>query len=470
MYKRNGGVKMIYDFIELNKSKGSPLYLQLYTTIKKSIENGNLSYDSKLPSIRKLSEDLSLSRTTIENAYNQLCAEGYIRNVPQKGYYVQATVHKIAPDKSTIGKIGLQDTFKAPIKYDFTGKSVDIDNINLKIWKRYIRNVLNCEYLITAYGHPQGEEELRIALSKYSYSVRGVCGKPENIVIGAGTQPLLYLICGLVRDYGDTIAMETVGFNHAQQVFEDCGLSIVKIDSDDNGITPQSLKDSGARILLVNPSGNLTTGKTLKMNRRMDIIKWANENNGIIIEDDYNGELRYSTHPIPAMQGYSNDRVIYMGSFSKLLLPSVRISYMTLPQNLVDKYKINMSRYNQTASKIEQLALARYIKDGSLEKHLRKLRKIYSEKSVIMSNTLKKQFGDSADIYLLETSLAFNIVLNKKTDINHLYNKLVQQGIKIIKNKSKENSFDLSFSGIPVQNISTAITIIKNTVDTINRV
>ena len=170
------------------------------------------------------------------------------------------------------------------------------------------------------------------------------------------------------------------------------------------------------------------------------------------------------------MQGYSNDRVIYMGSFSKLLLPSVRISYMTLPQNLVDKYKINMSRYNQTASKIEQLALARYIKDGSLEKHLRKLRKIYSEKSVIMSNTLKKQFGDSADIYLLETSLAFNIVLNKKTDINHLYNKLVQQGIKIIKNKSKENSFDLSFSGIPVQNISTAITIIKNTVDTINRV
>lgn len=461
---------MIYDFIRLRKGSGCPLYLQLYGSIKENIENGNISNHSKLPSIRKFSEDLSISRTTVENAYNQLCAEGYINNVPQKGYYVQASVYKPQKDIAAAGEKKPENNADFSLKYDFTGKSVDIGNINLKLWKKYIRNILNCDYLITSYGHPQGEEELRAALSRYSYSVRGVCASKEDIVIGAGTQPLLYLICGLIRGYGDTVAMEGIGFTHAEQVFNDCGLKTVRIESDSDGINPDSLSKSNAKILLINPSGNLYTGKTIKMNRRMELIKWARDNECIIIEDDYNGELRYSTRPIPAMQGYGKENVIYLGSFSKLLLPSVRISYIRLPELLMDKYRSNMSKYNQTASKIEQLALGKYIKDGQLERHLRKLRKLYSEKSQRLENAVKNTFKDDADTFLKETSLLINVTLKYDISMDIFLNELKKQKIAVIVDRSKKNSFDLSFSGIPNDDIEAAVLSIKNTADKINRV
>lgn len=461
---------MIYDFIQPHKNNAAPLYLQIYQSIKENIENGNIAEEVKLPSIRKLAEDLSLSRTTIENAYAQLCAEGYILNVPQKGYYVQSAQYlmknSLAENMGASAPVSKSKIFK----YDFSGKSVDIGTINLKLWKKYMRNILNCEDLITSYGHPQGEPQLRSALSHYSYSVRGVCARENEIVIGAGTQPLLYLICGLIKHYGTTVAMEGTGFSHAKQVFADCGLKTVNIESDRSGIQLKSLKESGARILLVNPSGNLSTGKTIKMDRRLELIAWAKKTNSIIIEDDYNGELRYSTHPIPAMQGYCKDHVIYMGSFSKLLLPSVRLSYMTLPKNLLMQYAQKISKYNQTASKIEQLALGEYIVNGQLERHLRKLRKLYSEKSTHLQNCLKSAFKQEASVFLKETSLAVSVYLKQSINIIELEKELAKQGIKIIVSGGQENQFDLSFSGIPSALIKEAVVKIKNTVDLINRV
>lgn len=454
---------MIYDYINLDRLSKQPLYAQLYSTIKNNIENGNIQKNIKLPSIRKLSEDLKISKTTVENAYSQLCAEGYIINKPQSGYYtVQLLINNL---KTNTDNILDKNRIESNFKYDFTGKSVDIGDISLKLWKKYIRYIINCEYLITSYGHPQGERSLREALSKYSYGVRGVVAGSDDIIIGAGTQPLLYLLCGLLRkNYGSIIAVERYGFTYAEKVFEDCNISIDKIDCDENGIIINSLEKSQARILLINPSGNLQTGNALKVDRRTAILDWAEKNNCIIIEDDYNGELKYSTNPVPAMQGYNKSRIVYLGSFSKLLLPSVRISYMVLPNDLLEIYNNNKHMYNQTASKMEQLALGKYIADGQLERSLRRLRKIYRDKSEYIINVLYNAFGDRVKVSLKETSLCVNVLFSKDTDMLKLKQNLNDKSVNVIFNPYDKYAIDLSFSGVEKDKILQGIEIIKNSV------
>lgn len=457
-------IDMIYDYISLNRNNKTPLYVQLYTNIKNNIENGNLQSHCKLPSIRKLSDDLNISKTTVENAYSQLCAEGYIINKPQSGFYTADLMLKSQIGNNSTEKISKKNNTKI-YRYDFTGRSVDTDDISLKLWKKYIRYIINCDYLITSYGDPQGEPQLRRALSEYSYSVRGVTADSDEIIIGAGTQPLLYLLCGLLREnYGNTIAVENQGFSYAEKVFNDCNFKIEKMDNGTDNIDTDSLENLKAKIFLVNPSGNLQSGKALKVNKRTALLNWAEKNNCIIIEDDYNGELKYSAKPIPAMQGFNKNRVVYIGSFSKLLVPSVRIGYMTLPQQLLNKYIENKIKYNQTASKMEQLALAKYISDGQMERNLRRLRKIYKDKSEFLINLLNKTFGKKIALALKETSLSVSITFSEIKDISVIKDILSNKSVNVIFNETSKNSFDISFSGIKKDKIQEGIDIIYNAV------
>lgn len=453
---------MIYDFIALEKKSGSPLYIQLYNAIKTAIEDGALAHGEKLPSIRRLSKDLSLSKTTIESAYLQLCVEGYIKNEPQRGYFVQAQTSLYREEPHHADNVQNAQQSPRAVKYDLGGRSVAVNEASLRLWRKYIREVLNCEYLINSYGDPQGEPELRRALASYSYGVRGAVAGEQNIVIGAGTQPLLYLICGLLRSYGDTVAVEKNGSRHAMQVFSDCGFRIEKIESDGDGVLPGKLYGSKADFLLINPSGSLKTGRSIQMNRRFELLRWAEEQNGFILEDDYNGELRYNTRPIPALQGHDRERVIYLGSFSKLLLPSVRLGYAVLPQILTQRFRERAAFYNQTASKTEQLALARYISDGQLERHLRRLRGQYAEKSAALLQALKKYMPEDTALKLLETSLAVEVTLGTPLDQSLFYERLLLQGVRILPDTAAVSpSFKLGFSGIPADQIEPAVQIIS---------
>lgn len=455
---------MIYDFLTLKKQADTPLYVQLYSAVKNAIENGALKQGEKLPSIRRLSEDLALSRTTVESAYQQLCIEGYIKSLPQRGFFIQSPPCPNMENTKAQKPVTYPTRFHNIIKYDFSSKSVDVDNSNLKLWRKYVRNVINCDYLITSYGDPQGEPELRRALASYCYGVRGVQGDERNIVIGAGTQSLLYLICGLLHACGSTVAVEADGSAHAMQVFSDCGMHVVTVGSDCDGIVPDALKASGARLLLINPSGSLRTGNHIKMNRRYALLRWAEAHDAYIIEDDYNGELRYKTRPIPALQGYDSRHVIYLGSFSKLLLPSVRIGYAVLPETLSARFFGRAGRYNQTASKAEQLALAKYIRDGQLERHLRRLRKQYQEKILLLCSALQENLPYDINITLLETALIVVVELPFEIDRQTLYHSLLEQGIRIIQGTRRGHSFKLGFSGIPCDKIRPAVEMIAATI------
>ena len=281
---------MIYDFIDLSADSGEPLYKQLYLSIRKAIESNGLTKGDRLVSIRALSQALGISRTTVESAYSQLCAEGYIKNSPRKGYFVQGQIIKIKEkDNLDFSYGGSSDGIQ--VKYDLSSKAVTVDGTGIKLWRKYLKSYLNRDYIISSYGDPQGEFTLRRALSFYSYSVRGVIATDNNIIIGAGTQSLLYIICGLLRPFGCSIAVEKNASRYFVRVFEDCGFNVIEVESDENGICLDKICANEPDFILTNPSGSPKSGGRMNMERRCELIEWAQSKNKYIIEDDYNGEL-----------------------------------------------------------------------------------------------------------------------------------------------------------------------------------
>ena len=457
---------MLYDFLDLDRNNNTPLYEQLYNKIINSINTDKFRKGDKLPSIRRLAEDLNISRTTVETAYEQLCAEGYINNQPKRGFFVEAE-HNTNNDSTVIKRNPADNSaikHQSVIKYDFSSSSIDSQYIDIKFWKRCVKDVLDNHYVISSYGSPQGELALRETLCEYSRNVRGVSANVENILIGAGTQTLLSVLLGICKEagYGKDIAIEKGFFPQGEQIFSDFGFGLSPLQADKNGIILNDTVKS--RIIFVNSSGSNRGSAPIPINKRMEIIRHAENNNAIIIEDDFNGELRYNSKPVPALQGMCSDRVVYIGSFSKLLLPSVRISYMVMPDSLACVYRERCHNYNQTSSKIEQLALAQYIKSGRLERQLRKLRKIYAIKSKLLSDCLNKSFGENSIIEVIETALCVRIKLDSPYSLEELQSRAFGSGIKLGKCREKNGLkyFYLCFSGIETEKIPQAVEYLKN--------
>lgn len=449
---------MTYDYLQLDKNSAVPLYRQLYLCIRGAVESGHLREGSRLPSVRRLAEDLALSCTTVEAAYQQLCVEGYIRSLPQKGFFV-LNARREGPEREPAPPI-FRRTPMPPVRYDFGSDRVDIGDTDIKIWRRNVRAALNRQDVLASYGDHQGEPELREALSAYSYGARGVVARPEQIVIGAGTQPLLSLFCGLTDSEQTSIAMEEPGFRQAEQVFADFGIPVRKLPCDKDGIRMDALEQSGARFVYVSPSNRVGTGSCIPMSRRMELLNWAARTGGVIVEDDYNGELRYRARPVPAMQGIAGGQgVVYVGSFSKLLLPSVRIGYMVLTPELLERYLPRAVNYNQTASKVEQLALAEYIRSGQMERHLRRLRKLYGAKSEALIRALRRAFGSAAQILLQETPLTVLLDLPTEKSSAELCRLALERSVRVL--PTEDGRVRLGFAGIPLEDIDGAVNSLK---------
>ena len=455
---------MIYEPIFLDVSSGVPMYRQLYESIRDRICGGGLAVGEKMPSIRRISEELGVSRTTVEQAYQQLCVEGYLISRPQSGYYVEAALHgsNVRPVKEFS-----ENEPSGGVKYDFGSRYIDSRGSDLDLWRKYVRAALSSEETVSSYGHHQGEQELRTQLAHYGMLLRGVNSTADRIVIGAGVQPLLSLICGLLGDRAQRVGIESPCFPHAERVFRDFRLDITPLGHDKYGVTPQQLYASDVNVVYLNPSNTESMGRPMPVSRRSELLEWAEKTDGMIIEDDYNGALRFKSRPVPAMQGMGNgERVIYLGSFSKLLMPSVRISYMTLPPGLVGLYRSRGTSYNQTSSKIEQLALAAYIRDGHIEKRLRRLRKIYSEKSERLISLLGEYFAPSAGIRLAETALCAELSLGCAESPQFLASKALERGVRVIPMDSPSGSalLRLSFAGIAGEDMPDGIRLLHEAV------
>lgn len=393
----------------------STLYEQIYNHIKNEIKDGKLLAGERLPSARSLAENLQISRSTVDFAYGQLLAEGYIEASPRRGYFV-ASVENIEGLAKVPQRQNGQNSSPVPPKTKNKGKdyidlspySIDMQGFPFATWKKITKNVLtDANSEMFSKGEAQGDYDLRVTISRYLYSSRGVNCVPEQIVVGAGNDYLLMLL-EKILNRKMTVAMENPTYLRPYRILKSFGYEM-KLLPEGERFGSEWLERVGANAVYAMPSHQFPTGKVMPIGQRLELLKWAGSGEGrYIIEDDYDSEFRYYGKPIPALQASDEaGRVVYLGSFSKAIAPAIRISFMVLPMSLLEAFKEHCFFYSSTVSRIDQSILNVFIRDGFFERHLNKMRKSYRAKHEQLLEWLQGKVerftvsGENAGLHLL---------------------------------------------------------------------
>lgn len=402
-------------FIPLEQASRKPLYEQIYTYICREIRSGSLQAGERLPSTRMLAEHLRVSRSTTQMAYDQLEAEGYIEARPCRGYFVcriEGLVEVCCLESSgakpeSLADSGIQED--SGILVDFSPRGIDLESFPYNTWRKLSRSALTEDQKeMFLPGIHQGELDLREAIRSYLHGARGVNCSASQIIVGAGNEYLLMLLAQILGS-SQKIAMENPTYKQAYRVFKSLGFDVCPIEMDENGMDPRTLKESGADVAYVMPSHQFPMGIVMPVGRRQELLKWA-EGGRYLIEDDYDSEFRYRGKPIPALQSLDRTgRVIYFGTFSRCIAPAIRVSYMVLPLELLERYRRKAGFYASTVSRIDQNILCRFLSEGHFERHLNRMRAIYKAKHDALLEAaapLEQQFsigGEYAGIHILLT-------------------------------------------------------------------
>lgn len=454
-----------------NRGKDS-LYEYLYKQIKNDIYNLKLAPHEKLPSKRSLAKHLNISTITIENAYSQLAAEGYIYSIPRSGYYVSdITVDNYKLDNGyrrksedrVIEKAVFNDFF-----IDFVNNYTAPENFPFTTWTKLMRETMSEDKDRLMIKSPStGVYQLRCAIADYLYQFRGIDAQPDQIVVGAGTEYLYGLIIQLLG-HGRIYAVEDPGYRKISRIYKANKVECVHIPLDEHGISVEALEQSYADVLHITPSHHFPTGLVTPVSRRYELLSWAKESKDrYIIEDDYDSEFRLLGKPIPALQSIDvSEKVIYMNTFSKSLTSTIRISYMVLPKSLMERYKKELSFYACTVSNFEQYTLAKFIEQGYLEKHINRMRNHYRKIRDDILIHIKKRLGKKKG-RIMEEDAGLHFLLQVDTDLTdkELVTNAAKKGINISclsqyyydqKNAIK-NTLIINYSGINADNIEEGI-------------
>lgn len=401
---------------DLKRDSSTPLYEQLYTHIKKEITSGRITYGTKLPSKRKLAAFLKVSQNTIEATYDQLSAEGYLEVKARKGFFVQAYEQLEHIPSQKTQQMDSYLPLNNP-KYNFHPTHIDTAHFPFDKWRKYMKQAIdyaNRDLLLL--GHQQGEEAFRTEIAHYLYHSRGVQCSAEQIVIGAGMETLLHQLFLLFGDktvYG----IEDPGYQLMKKVLRHYPNRYEAFRVDSEGVDVDEMSQSEIDVMYLTPSHHFPYGSVLSINRRKKVLMWAEEKKDrFIIEDDYDSEFRYSGKTIPSLQSMDqHGKVVYVGSFSKSLIPSARISYMVLPKPLLQLYQETFSFYHSSVSRLDQFALTEFMKHGEFEKHLNRMRKLYRRK-LDRVLTLLKPFEE--ELAIIGDQSGLHIVLIVKNGTN----------------------------------------------------
>lgn len=355
-----------------------PLYEQLYRHIRGEIETGQLKAGARLPSKRALAAHLKVSVVTVEGAYDQLLAEGYLRSEARRGFFVQAGAQEPQPpERGPAPAAG--EPARPSFRWDFSTGGVDTALFPFSTWAKLMREVLSeQEDRLLSAPHPQGVPELRQAIAGHLYRFRGIRAHPDQIVVGAGSETLIGLLVQLLGRQG-AYGVEDPGYGKTHRILASCGARVEPIPLDRQGLRVDQLDLRQVRVVHVTPSHHFPLGIIMPAPRRQALLRWASEEpDRYIIEDDYDSEFRFSGKPIPALQSLDGGgRVIYLNTFAKTLAPSLRVSYMVLPPALLEKWRREFWFYSSTVPSFEQYALARFMERGHFERHLNRSRTRY---------------------------------------------------------------------------------------------
>lgn len=381
-------------------------YIEVYNYYKDLILTGQYKKGDKIPSVRQSTAILNVSKTTVQNAYFELQADGYIIAQPQSGYYVSGSAREM-----------LNETEESPasqqILYDLRSGDADSESFNLALWQRYIKSALRQEERLLSYSIPKGEADLREALSTYIREKRNVIASPERIIVGAGVQPLLGILCALANDRR-TVSFPTEGFTQGIHTFKTHGFEV-------------HTRDKNAEIIYVSPSHMTAYGDVMPIKRRLELVRHSEATGALVIEDDFDSDFMYQNKPVPSLFALSGaGNVVYMGSFSNVLTPAIRISFMVLTEELARRFNEIESCLAQTASKTEQIALCGYIRDGHIAQQTRRIRRHYTAKTRAMYDAIRTAIPQA------ETTVSENgLVIKVKAAFSGCAEDFIAKGLSV---------------------------------------
>lgn len=397
----------------MDKASCQPLYRQLYNYLVGEIKSGNLQEGEKLPGKKSLAAHLSISQSTVETAYEMLAAEGYVVAKPRSGFYVnklellQPLGWELTPAPKEQAK---PQKPRQEWRFSLLSGNIDTNVFPYGTWAKITKEVVYNRRDVLAYGESRGDNELRRSLTKYLHEFRGVNCSPEQVIIGAGLEYLLHLVC-IMLGRETIFALEDPGYKKTAEIFDNNGAQIEFLPVDDGGMSLAALRESAANVAYITPSHQFPMGVVMPVGRRLQMLNWAYQQPGrYIIEDDYDSEFRYNGSPIPALQGMDkNGRVIYVGTFSRSVAPALRVAYMVLPPDLMKVYEDNFTAYASTVSRMEQQILSEFLTGGHFARHLNKVRNAYRQRRDALVNALRSSpladkiniVGDNAGLHFL---------------------------------------------------------------------
>ncbi len=473
--------------LHIDESSNIPIYQQIYEQVRDAIYSNALSEGDKLTSIRRLSTDLGISHTTVEQAYLQLATEGLVTNVPRSGYVVEhidteymALDHNVDLQSLERARSGRsRDAFYAEnrsggeARYDFSYANLQPDSFPVDLWRKLTNDVLyrsTCPEL-ARYSYTDEPNALRDELARYLARTRGVNCIPEQVVPQAGTCDALTTTLQLFDCNNDVLGMEEPGYPTVHEVAQRLGFAMtpLPIDSGVEGFL-QALDERKPRIVFTTPSHQFPTGTLLPLDARTRLLKWAEENDAYIIEDDSCNEFRYTTRPIPSLQSLdAYGRVAYLGNVSKVLSPSLRIAYLVLPPKLLERYWHLFNFAHPPVSWLDQEVLARFIADGHLDAHVRKTAKGNHRRHDELLRCLRADFGQAIDIKGTDTGMHLYVTVHNGMTQSELLESALENSVKVygttrmwFSKPAPQNNVMVGFSAIALDDIAPGVRALRN--------
>jgi len=413
--------------VTLDRDRDRPLYQQLYRDLRREITEGSIVPESRLPSTRTLAEHLDVSRNTVTKAFDLLRTEGYLTrhvgsgtyvssNLPEQHTRVQASdsdldglqvagtcsrslsLAKRSRQLTNVQLSGLDDPSR---KEPFRPGVPALEEFPLETWSTLVsRRWKSLPGTELVHAEPTGYGPLREAIAEYVQDARGVRCDASHVLVVNGVQQAFTLAARVLLDPDDVVCVEDPGFPQMAAAFRAVGAHVRPTPLDNQGLTcPEDEIDGTPRMVGVTPSHQFPLGITMDLSRRIELLEWANRTDAWILEDDYNGEFRYSGAPFPALQGLdSAQRVLYAGSFSKLMFPSLRLGYLVVPPDLVEPFTTMRYISDRGSSRVNQMALADFIAEGHFRRHVRRMRTLYAKRQTVFLDAMDQELGDTIDV------------------------------------------------------------------------
>ncbi|MFS0558120.1 PLP-dependent aminotransferase family protein [Brevibacillus sp. 179-C9.3 HS] len=405
------------------------LFIQIYHFLKDEILCNHIAYEEFLPSIRSCAQSLSVSKNTVEVAYQLLVSEGYISSIPKKGYQV---TYKAGPS-SERHPADVGEPIVPDIRYDFRYGNIELGAFPFHSWNK-LRNKLIAihQHTYMVEGLPQGEYVLRKELSKLLHETRGVVCTPEQIIIGATPQQLVSIVVQLLDREKHVIGVENPGYDGARNTFLNGGYHVHGISLDSEGVSVEDLCKSGANIMYVSPSQQFLNKMTMPLAKRNELTLWAHSQpHAYLVEDDYEWEFKYQESYIPSIQSLSPQKVVYIGRLSKALLPHVNVSYLVLPYELLSRFHQRMSEYDQPVSRLDQLTVTAYLTDGYWHRHVQHMRKNYADKREAFLQAIARYMDGRVEVEGKDTGLHVFLTVKKQGTEAELMERALAHGVKV---------------------------------------